>query len=74
MIVSQDRRTAYMLGRFDSIGVVNASVVLYPNTVVGRYESPERAEEVFEQMLEDFTSKNSMAFTEQANPYWVPQH
>ena len=73
LVVSQDRKTAYVLRKYENIGVRHSSIVLYPNTVVARYESEERAQEVFENMLEDWCSKNSMAFTEQANPYWVPE-
>ena len=71
IVVSQDRKTAYVLRKYENIRVVNSSIVLYPNTVVARYETPERAQEVFENMLDDWCSKNSMAFTEQANPYWI---
>lgn len=75
LIVSQNGRKAVNVNRYDAVGVQDNCVVVERegrSYVVGRYESEEKALEVFDNMLEDFSRSSALPFEESANPYWLP--
>ena len=75
LIVSQNGEKAYNLNRYDGICVNGEHIVLERegrSYSIGRYESEEKAIEVLENMLEDFSKSSALPFEESANPYWLP--
>lgn len=74
ILVSYDGQSAYNFSKFESIRVNDKNIVLYPNTVIGRYESHERAKEVFENMLDDFEKHTTLPFSESVTPYYMPKN
>lgn len=75
LIVNQGWKTVSNLSRYDGLGVRGSSIVLIRDGkeyVIGRYKDDERAERIFEDLLEDFSEAGSLPFEESANPYWIP--
>ena len=73
--MNQGWKTVSNLSRYDGLGVRGSSIVLIRDGkeyVIGRYKDDERAERIFEDLLEDFSEAGSFPFEESANPFWIP--